>query len=217
MATIEARTQSRSRSDFDVERSVRSLGRNLPQRIGRRLVVPMLAMAVMAFPAALVVGIVRASKISDGASPATIEELKHVGAGLMFLGFASVFAAISFAIARILGEFRKGGGEVQEATGRVVQTLRMPLTARLFLGLMAMAMMTLLAAVVLHFVFAADISNTPGSLNDAEQRFVVLEGIRRAGIAAYLFSIVLGLASIIQVLRFQAVRLRQLPAEPPRS
>jgi hypothetical protein len=217
MATIAARTPTQSRRGFEVDTSVRSLGRNLPQRIGRRLVLPMLGMAVMAFLAALAVGIVRASKISDGASPATIEELKHVGAGLMFLGFAAVFAAISFAIARILGEFRKGGGEVQEAAGRIVQTLKMPLTAKLFLGLMAMAMMALLAAVVLHFAFAADISNTPGSLKDAEQRFVVLEGIRRAGIAAYLFSIVLGLASIIQVLRFQAVRLRQLPAEAPRA
>ncbi|MGH8732248.1 MAG: hypothetical protein ACREVB_01035, partial [Burkholderiales bacterium] len=171
------------------------MGRNLPQRIGRRLALPMLAMAGMAFPAALAIGIVRASKISDGASPATIAELKHVGAGLMFLGFAAVFAAIAFAIARILGEFRKGGGEVQEAAARVVQTLKMPLTAKLFLGLMAMAMMTLLAAVVLHFAFAADIANTPDSLQDAEQRFVVLEGVRRVGVATYLFSIVLGLAS----------------------
>lgn len=217
MATVAARTPSESSGEFDVDTSVRSLGRNLPQRIGRRLVVPMLAMAGMAFPAALAVAIVRASKISNGASPATIEELKHVGAGLMFLGFAAVFAAISFAIARILGEFRAGGGEVQEAAGRLVQTLKMPLTAKLFLGLMAMAMMTLLAAVVLHFAFAADIVNTPGSLKDAEQRFVVLEGVRRVGVAAYLFSIVLGLASIIQVLRFQAARLRQLPAETPRA
>jgi hypothetical protein len=217
MATIAKRTPAERAGEFDVETSDRSLGRNLPQRIGRRLVLPMLAMAVMAFPAALVVGIVRASKISDGASPATVEELKHVGAGLMFLGFASVFAAISFAIARILGQFRTGGGEVQEAAGRIVQTLRMPLTAKLFLGLMAMAMMTLLAAVALHFAFAADITNTPASLKLAEQRFVVLEGIRRAGIATYLLSIVLGLASIIQVLRFQAVRLRQLPAEAPRA
>jgi hypothetical protein len=217
MATIAARTLSESAGDFDVDTSVRSLGRNLPQRIGRRLALPMLALAVLAFPAALVVGIVRASKISDGSSPATIEELKHVGAGLMFLGFAAVFAAISFAIARILGEFRAGGGEVQESSGRLVQTLEMPLTAKLFLGLMAMAMMTLLAAVALHFAFAADISNAPGSLRDAEQRFIVLEGVRRAGIAAFLFSIVLGLASIIQVLRFQAVRLRQLPAEAPRA
>jgi hypothetical protein len=177
----------------------------------------MLAMAVMTFPAALVVGIVRASKISDGASPATVEELKHVGAGLMFLAFASVFAAISFAIARILGQFRTGGGEVQEAAGRIVQTLKMQLTAKLFLGLMAMAMMTLLATVALHFAFAADITNTPASLKLAEQRFVVLEGVRRASIATYLLAIVLGLASIIQVLRFQAVRLRQLPAEAPRA
>jgi sorbitol-specific phosphotransferase system component IIC len=216
MATIAAKTPVQTVGQFDVETSDRSLGRNLPQRIGRRLVLPMLAMAVMAFPAALIVGIVRASKISDGASPATVEELKHVGAGLMFLGFASVFAAISFAIARILGQFRTGG-EVQEAAGRIVQTLRMPLTAKLFLGLMAMAMMTLLAAVALHFAFAADITNTPASLKLAEQRFVVLEGIRRAGIATYLLAIVLGLASIIQVLRFQAIRLRQLPTEAPRA
>lgn len=216
MATTAARIP-RSRRAFEIEASTRSLGRNLPQRIGRVLVLPMLAMAAMAFPAALAVGIVRASKVSDGASPATIAELTHVGAGLMFLGFAAVFAAIAFAIARILGEFRNGGGEVQEAAGRTVQTLKMPLTGKVFLGAMAMAMMTLLAAVVLHFVFAADITSSPTSLEDAEQRFVVLEGVRRAGIATYLLSIVLGLATIIQVLRFQAVRIRQLPGEAPRS
>ncbi|MGI9597521.1 MAG: hypothetical protein ACR2QK_15255 [Acidimicrobiales bacterium] len=33
--------------------------------------------------------------------------------GLMFVGFLGIFAAISFAIARILGVFRNGGGEIQ--------------------------------------------------------------------------------------------------------
>jgi hypothetical protein len=135
----------------------------------------------------------------------------------MFIGFASVFGAISFAIARILGEFRNGGGDVQEATGRVVQTLRMPLTAKLFLATMMMAMMTIVGAVVAHFVFAGDIVNTPHSLALSEQRFIVLEGIRRFGVALYLFAIVLGLASIIQVVRFQSARIRELPTEPRRS
>jgi hypothetical protein len=59
----------------------------------------------------------------------------------MAIGFAAVFAAISFAIARILGAFRKGGGDVQEAAGTEVRTLKMPLTAKLFIAVMAMGMM----------------------------------------------------------------------------
>jgi hypothetical protein len=133
----------------------------------------------------------------------------------MFLGFASVFAAISFAIARILGQFRSGGGDVQAAAKRPVQTLRMPGTAKLFLGLTAVALMTIVVASVLHLVSAAGIENTPSSLADAEDRFVVLEGVRRMGIAVFLIAILLGLATIIRVLRFQAVRMRELPSEEP--
>jgi len=200
---------------FRVERSTRSLGFNLPQRVGRLLWLPMLLMAVMLFGAGIVLGIVRASEIADGGAPDTIAALQHVQAGIMFLGFASVFAAISFAIARILGQFRAGGGEVQAAARRTVHTLEMPGTAKLFLGLMATAMMTLVVASALHLVFAADIESTPASLADAEDRFVVLEGVRRLGVALFLFAILLGLATIIRVLRFQAVRMRELPSEEP--
>ena len=207
MATETARAQ------FKIETSTRSLGYNLPQRMGRLLWFPMFLMALMFFAAGIVLGIVRANEISDGGAADTIATLQHVQAGVMFLGFASVFAAISFAIARILGQFRAGGGEVQEAAKRTVRTLKMPGTARLFLMLMAVAMMTIVVASILHFVFAADIENTPASLADAEDRFVVLEGIRRMGTAVFLFGILLGLATIIRVLRFQAVRMRQLPEE----
>jgi len=41
----------------------------------------------------------------------------------------------------------------------------------------------------------------------------VLEGLRRFGVALYLFGITFGLGTIITVLRFQARRVRQLPAE----
>lgn len=206
------------RRDFDVETSTRSLGYNLPQKVGRVVALPMLAMALMAFPAALIVGIVRAAKIHNhSAAPDTLAALQHVQAGLMFIGFAAVLAGISFAIARILGQFRKGGGDVQEAARRTVQTLKMPLTAKAFLAIMMMAMMTILAAVVLHFVFAALVDNNAASLKEAEDRFVVLEGIRRIGVAMYLFAIALGLATIIQVLRFQAVRVRELSGETPAS
>ncbi len=209
MATLTAR------ANFKVETSARSLGYNLPQRVGRLLWFPMFLMALMFFGAGMVLGIVRANEISDGSAADTLATLQHVQAGVMFLGFASVFAAISFAIARILGQFRAGGGEVQAGARRTVQTLRMPGTAKLFLALMMMAMMTLVVASILHFVFAVDIDNTPGSLADAEDRFVVLEAVRRMGVAVYLLGILLGLATIIRVLRFQAVRMRRLPEEEP--
>jgi hypothetical protein len=198
---------------YPVDVSQRSLGYNLPQQAGVRLWLPMLAMALMAFVAGTVLGIVRADEISGAGSAETIERLRHVQAGVMFLGFASVFAAVSFAIARILGQFRKGGGELQEAAGGRVVTLKMPLTAKVFLGSMMMAMMTLLAAVVLHFVFAADLTGSVASLELSEQRFIVLEGVRRVGVAGFLVAITLGLATIAQVLRFQTARIRELPTE----
>jgi hypothetical protein len=207
-------------ADFDIVTSDHSLGRNLPQRIGRLLWLPMWLMAVMGFGIGFVLHIIKANEVADVGgvwASDTAAQLQHVGAGFMFIGFAAVFAAISFAIARILGEFRKGGGDFQQSTGRAVKTLKMPLTAKLFLASMAMAMMVIIAAVVLHFVFAADIDNTAASLRDAEQRFIVLDGVRRLGIAMYLISFLLGLGTIIDVLRFQAIRIRELPAEPARS
>ena len=172
----------------------------------------MFLMALMAFPVGVVLGIIRGDEISTGGSAETIEELRHVSAGFMAIGFASVFAAISFAIARILGAFRKGGGDVQEAAGTEVQTLKMPLTAKLFIAVMAMGMMALLTEAVLHFVFAADVTGSASSLDLSEDRAVVLDGVKRVGIASYLLAITLGLASIITVLRFQARRIRELPA-----
>jgi hypothetical protein len=204
---------SATHASFNTVASTRSLGRNMPQRIGRVLWAPMLAMALMAFAVGFVLAAIRANEIADAGGADTIAQLEHVSTGFMFLGFAAVFAAISFAIARILGEFRAGGGEVQEATGRTVQTLKMPVTAKAFIVLMAMAMMTLVTAVILHFIFAADIEATAASLEDAEQRFVVLAGVRRIAVGVYLFAILLGLATIVQVLRFQSIRIRELPRE----
>jgi len=202
---------------FNTVESESSPGRILPQKLGGILWAPMVLMALMGFTAGFIIAIVRANEIDTGGAADTIATLKHVGAGVMFIGFASVFAAIDFAIARILGEFREGGGNVQEASGRKVLTFAMPATAKLFIVTMVIGMMTLVTAVVLHFVFAADISNTAASLEDAEQRFIILEAVRRTGVAIFLMSFLLGLASIIQVIRFQSVRIRQLPGEPKRS
>ena len=207
-------------ADFEVVSFEHSPGRTMPQQLGDRLWFPMWLMGIAGFTVGIVLAIIRAGEVADlnGAgvwTSDTTAQLQHVGAGVMFIGFAGAFAAVTFAIARILGQFRQGGGDLQEATGRTVRLLKMPLSGRLFILTMMMAMMTIVLAVILHFVFAADIDSSAASLEDAEQRFIVLEGVRRLGIAMFLVSFLLGLGTIIKVLRVQGIRLRQLPDESP--
>ncbi len=205
------------RSDFDVETSATAFGFNLPQRAGRLLWAPMLGMALMAFPLGLLLAGVRASTLQQGGDPATVAALGHFGPAVMFIGFAAVFAAVSFAIARILGTLRHGGGAVQEAAGRTVQSLRMLATAKAFIGLMMMAMMLLVGAVIVHFIVGgAILGGDTSALASADTWAIGLEAVRRIGVVAYLVAIVLGLASIAEVLRFQATRLRELPVEAGR-
>lgn len=202
-------------TDFKIRVTDRALGFNLAQRLGKYLWLPMWLMAVMAFPVALGLGIYRASLVSQNAQPATVAALGHFVPAAMFFGFASVLGAISFAIARILGELRAGGGHVQEAAGTRVHTLVMPLTAWAFLILMMMGMMAILIAVVVHIVVGASILGAPNdraTLAAADAAAEWLEGVRRIGAATYLVAISLGLATIFKVLGFQAVRIRELPA-----
>jgi hypothetical protein len=190
---------------------------NLPQQAGRLLWAPMLAMAAIAFPAALALAVYRAAIIAQGAAPSTADALGQLVPAVMFLGFASAFAAISFAIARILGVLRTGGGSVQAAAARHVQTLAMPLTAKLFIGLMAMAMMVLLFAVAAHVVIAIGLAGGTTDLATARTWAEWLEGVRRFGASTYLLAIGFGLATIYTALGFQSRRIRELPAEPKLS
>jgi hypothetical protein len=207
-------TPIRIRPDFDVRQTRTALGPNLAQLLGRLLWLPMLVMALMAFPVALVLAFVRAAAVADGGSPVQAGALGQFEVAAMFLGFATVFAGISFAIARILGVLRKGGGEVQETAGRAVQTLKMPLTGWLFLGLMMMAMMMILGAVAVHIVLGVGLLSGSAGLSMVSAWSEWLEGLRRLGASTYLLAIALGLATIVRALQFQSVRLRELPREP---
>lgn len=202
------------REQFDVERSAVSPGYNTVQKVARAMVLPSLGMGVVGIAGGLGIGIARAAEIRDSGSAATIAELQHIGQGVLFIGLAFLFAGIAFAIARILGAFRAGGGDIQQAAGRTVEVLKRPLTAWAFLAMMMMAMMTVLATSVLHFVFVADISATTASLAEADDRLTALAGVERLGLGMYLVSITLGLATITHVLRYQASRVRRLPDEP---
>ena len=53
-------------ADFNVEVSDHNLGLNLPQRMGKRLWLPMFLMGIMAFPIAAILGIIRATAVVDG-------------------------------------------------------------------------------------------------------------------------------------------------------
>ena len=197
------------KDDFKVVGSDRSLGFNLPQKMGKTLWAPMLLMGLMAFLAALILGIVRADVVATRPDDAVaLLQLQHVTAGVMFIGFTAVLSAIAFAIARILGTFRDGGGSLQAATIGHVQTLKMPITARAMIAFMMMGMMAIVIAIIGHFVAAAGTTST--NLASSEQLFLGWEIVRRIGVSLHLVAIAFGLVTIVQVLRFQAIRIREV-------
>ena len=205
---------------YDVTESDRALGLNMPQKMGRIMWKPMLLMAVMAFPIAAVLGIVRATLVADGdpADADTIALLGQFTTAVMFIGFASVLSAIVFSIGRILGALRTGGGELQEAAVGKVKTLEMPGSAKLMLMLMVMAMMGLVFAIVVHFVLGIVVADAISDGNASRIETVGdwatwIEGVRRFSVAVYLASIALGLATIVRVLRFQTARVHELAQE----
>ncbi len=195
--------------DFNTETSTKALDVNVPQRAGRTLWAPAFAMSLIGFIAGMTIAIVKAVAIADG-DAVLAASLNNYGIAAMFFGFTMVFTGISFAIARILGEFRVGGGRTQEAAGSDVKTLKMPVTAKAFIGLMAMAMMILMAAVIAHVVVGFQINAGDLSLVDAEQWDLWLEAARRFAVQLYLFAIALGLGTIIYVIRFQSIRIREI-------
>jgi hypothetical protein len=208
----------RHRPEFDIQVSARSPGYNRVQQVARYLVLPSFAMGLMGIAAGLGLGIAGGVHVHDHTyTAANIEKLHQLSQGFLMGGLAFVLAGVTFAIARILGAFRKGGGDVQQAARRSVQVLKRPVTAWAFLGLMMMAMMTVLAAGALHVIWGFDVHNTAASLQLSGKRLTALAGVERLGIGMYLTAIAFGLATIIHVLRFQAKRIRELPGEPARA
>ena len=202
--TTDVATEPVSRSDeYKVVGSKESLGYNQPQLAGRKLWLPMFLMAFMGFAIAFILGIVEADTARTDVSD--LQTLRQLAPAFMWIGFLGVFSAITFTIARILGAFRTGGGEVQEVAGGDVQTLKMPGSAKAMLGFMMMGMMSMIIGIVGHFIGAG---LDPG-IGDA-QNFIVFTGFRRLGVAMYLTGITLGLGTIITVLRFQATRIREV-------
>jgi len=177
----------------------KALGPLVIHRVARALWAPMLAMGAMAVLAGLVLSFVQAG--AEDASDFTT--LSAWVQGVQFLGEGLILAGISFLLGSILAALRSGGGEVQEALDLAVKTLRMPASAKAFIGLMALGTMAAVAQFGLYVVAAhADV--------DTAAWFAWLGPFREFSLGLLLSGIALALYSIGTVLGFQFDRIREI-------
>ena len=116
-----------------------------------------------------------------------------------------MLAGISFLLGTILSSLREGGGAVQESLGLTVKTLKMPVTAKAFVGLMMLGMMLAVLQFVLYLVVAAGVDNPTAW-------FAWLGPLREFALGALLAGIVLALVTIGNVLGFQFDRIKEIVA-----
>jgi hypothetical protein len=105
-------------------------------------------------------------------------------------------------LATVLATLREGGARAQAAAGVNVQTLAMPTTAKLFIVLMAIGLMSAMGQFVGYVLLAA------GALPPSA--FAWLGPLREIALGLLLSGIVLALATIATVLSFQFRRVSQL-------
>lgn len=167
---------------------------------------PMLAMGVMLVMVGLVFTFVEAAA-ADNADPSTFQTFRALAPGVEFFGEALLLGGISFLLGSILASLRQGGGEVQESVGAGVKTLLMPVTAKLFIGLMVMGMMAAMVQLVLY-IYVATID--ADKLQTINAWHAWLGPLKEAALGLLLSGIVLALATIGTVLGFQFHRIREL-------
>lgn len=190
-----------------------TVGRSPPEpllihKVAQRLWLPMLAMGAMALGAGLIVSLVR-----QGETAGT-ELFRQQGAwaqGLQFLGEGLLLSGISFLLGTILHGLRSGGGEVQHRLGLPVHTLKMPLTAKLFIALMAVGMMASIVQFVLYVVVAGSLADDPSSFASWS---AWLAPFRELALGVLLAGVVLALVTIGNVLGFQFDRIKNIVNGP---
>jgi hypothetical protein len=172
-------------------------------KVAKTMWAPMLVMGYMLVVVGLVTSFVWAGNIGTDLRTAT--GASAWTQGLQFLGEAFVLAGISFLLASILRGLRQGGGQVQQALGVPVQTLKMPASAKGFIALMIIGVMVALAQFVGYI--------TVTTFDDAARAatwFAFLGPLREFSLALLLSGIVLALATIGKVLGFQFWRIRSI-------
>ncbi len=174
-------------------------------------------------------------EIRDGANATLIDRRQFIEfanvwlPGLLLLGIGLILSAITFSLANILGVFRAGGVQVQKAFGKEPQTLTPPITAKLFPMFMMVGLMILIVNLIIAGIIGAiawDVyGNSVAEINAAESGSSLLgdqgtvntfkawlEPFKFVGLATILVGISLAVHTILQVIRFQGQRIRELAA-----
>ncbi|MBT3941254.1 MAG: hypothetical protein HOC77_09440 [Chloroflexi bacterium] len=159
---------------------------------------------------------------------ASIEATKAWLPGFKFLGLGLMLGGITFLLATIIGNLRVAGGNIQRALGASPQVLKKPMTGHLFPIFMMMGMMILIATFIISIWLATQANDywdhsittelntaTAGSgllddLSTIQATKAWLTPLKFVGMALMFTGIALALATIVQVLRFQARRLVEI-------
>lgn len=220
-------------------------GDDWAQSLSRWTATPMFLMGVMAVLTSLILGI--AGGINAGeffgslASPdfsdlGRAEVLGQWTGAIAFLGMGFILGGVVMHLVNIVRTLRDAGRDVQTSLGAPALKLRKPWTGQLTPHVMLMGVMAeagafitgIVAAVKIGSLNAALLANpgaaSPGDLADigfARAASTWLPGLRFAGLAILLTSVVLVLLTIQKTLRFQADRVTEIaqrtsrPVLPP--
>ncbi len=215
------------------------------QKMAGMMWAPMLLMGLMIVFASLGLSVVKASfasdyfgvekVIRDGADASLIDKRQFIESlnvwlpGFQLLGIGFILSAITFSLANILGVFRVGGVQIQQAFGKEPQTLTRPITGMLFPMMMMMGLMILIVNLIIAGIIGAiawDVYGNPvAEINAAESGSGLLDDLgtvntfktwlepfKFVGLATILVGISLAVHTILQVIRFQGQRIRELAA-----
>ena len=172
-------------------------------KMARTMWFPMVVMG----PMLLIAGVVTSIVWSNNVGTTTGVAASAWTQGLQFLGEGFVLAGISFLLGSILAALRDGGGQVQQALGLNVTTLKMPTTAKAFVALMAAGLMIEMVQFGLYLY-----TITFDTAAQIAPWWAWLGPLRELGLALLLAGIVLALATIANVLGFQFSRIRSIVA-----
>jgi hypothetical protein len=170
-------------------------------KMAKTMWAPMLVMGVMAVAIGFIVSLVWAGNVGTS----TGLDASAWTQGLQFFGEGLILSGISFLLGSILAGLRSGGGEVQEALGVPVKTLKMPATAKAFVVLMMTGLMVEIVQFGLYIY-----TTTFDTAADVALWFSWLGPVRELGLGLLLSGIVLALATIANVLGFQFWRIRDI-------
>lgn len=207
-------------------------GDDAVQTMAKKMQWPMLAMGTMGVLGALILGIAGGTNFGDFFSPSGAaadlgrgEALVQLTSAVLFLGMGLILAGITMTLVNIVRTLRDAGRDVQTSLGVQALQLKKPWTGQATPMLMMAGVMTEIVAFGLGIATAVSIGGVePGAIADpatassadlADIGFTRavgtwLPGLRLTGLAMILISIVLVLATIQKVIRFQGDRVSEI-------